>query len=419
MTQLFATQPLAPLSRDDGSANDGLSPAAARRVRAAAWPLAVLLVVHRVFIVALNGTLTDDFTTVYSAVRRMLDGQPVYEQAYGHVDPLYLYTPGATALLAPVGMLPFDPARTGFILLNAAAIIGGLALLTLIVGHRLSGWVWPASIAVAFATESVTNTLAFTNINGVLFLALCGFLWCFLRSYSGDGAPTAQRRWSWLAGLILGLAILIKPQFAPLLLLPLVTLDWRALAGGIGVPVALNAAAVVALDSVRGYTASLVPYLRTTRDYANSSWPGLNAYFQLGPLMYWSVWLAAAALVACTVIALLRWHRTDPALWALTTSGVLFAGIFFLSSLGQQYYSMWLFPIMFTVFLPASAFHSWSAWLAAALYLAPLEWTSTHWPDSGRWLSTFAGTLGWLLLIVAAGATVAGWLLRERVHLRA
>ena len=56
----------------------------------AAWPLALLLIVHRVFVVALNGTPTDDFTTVFNAVRRFLDGQPVYDQAYNHVDPLYL-----------------------------------------------------------------------------------------------------------------------------------------------------------------------------------------------------------------------------------------------------------------------------------------------------------------------------------------
>ena len=68
------------------------------RINAAAWPVAILLVVHRVFIVARNGTPTDDFTTVYNAVARMSTGHPVYEQTYNHVDPLYLYTPGATLL---------------------------------------------------------------------------------------------------------------------------------------------------------------------------------------------------------------------------------------------------------------------------------------------------------------------------------
>lgn len=70
-------------------------------------PVAILLVVHRVFIIARKGTPTDDFTTVYNAVIRMATGQPVYEQAYNHVDPLYLYTPGATLLLAPLAHMDF------------------------------------------------------------------------------------------------------------------------------------------------------------------------------------------------------------------------------------------------------------------------------------------------------------------------
>ena len=183
------------------------------RISVAAWPVAVLLVVHRVFIIARNGTPTDDFTTVYNAVARMSSSQPVYEQAYNHVDPLYLYTPGATLLLAPLGHLDFSLARGLFIVANAAAIIAALAVLTLIVDRKLTSPVWPVSIALAFVTESVTNTLAFTNINGVLLLCLAVFLWAFLRA---ERTPQL----GWVAGVVIGLAIVIKPQFAPLLFRP-------------------------------------------------------------------------------------------------------------------------------------------------------------------------------------------------------
>src|SRR5699024_11732041 len=54
---------------------------------AAAWPLAVVLALHRTVITAFNGTATDDFTTVYNALSRALTGLPVYDQAYHHVDP--------------------------------------------------------------------------------------------------------------------------------------------------------------------------------------------------------------------------------------------------------------------------------------------------------------------------------------------
>src|SRR5699024_10961591 len=96
-------------------------------------------------------------------------------------------------------------------------------------------------------------------------------------------------------------------------------------------------------------------------------------------------------------------------LWALTTSGLLLVGVFSLSSLGQQYYSMWLFPMIVSVFLARSVFHSWPASLAATLCLIPNSRTSTLWPDFGRWMGTYIGSLGWVLLIVATAATALGW----------
>ncbi|MGP5240226.1 glycosyltransferase family 87 protein [Corynebacterium flavescens] len=385
-------------------------------LRAAAWPAAVIVVFQRVFILALNGTLTDDFTTVHSAIRRFIDGQEVYEQAYTHVDPLYLYSPGATLILSPLGLGSFEAVRAIFIVCNAAAIIAALALLTRLVGHSLRGALFPSAIALAFLSESVTNTLAFTNINGLLFLALVGFLWGVIR---GDETNTslsapARRRWRWVAGVCIGLAILIKPQFAPLLFLPLVRKDWRSILVGLAIPVLSNLVAWPLVADSSAYLSKLVPYLGTTRDFANSSWEGVRAYFDVGPWLYYPLWLAFAALVAAAIVMLLRWRDRDNTLWVMSTAGIILLGVFFLSSLGQQYYSMWLFPLLFTAFLPRSIFHTWGAWLAAFLFLAPLDWSSNVAPDLGRWANFFAGTVGWGLLIVVSAATVCGWWQRDK-----
>lgn len=401
---------VAPRPLADKTATAGLPAGATAIIRAAAWPIAALLVIHTVFITALNGTRTDDFTTVYSAVRRFLDGQPVYEQAYQHVDPLYLYNPGATLLLTPLGLSAnLELSRAAFIVANALAIVLALGILTRLCGHRLDSWVWPVSIALAFATESVTNTLTFSNINGLLLLGLTVFLAAFVYGHrSGRAWPL------WLGGVVLGLTIVIKPQFAPLAFLAVVRLDWRTTLSAIAVPAGLNLVAWPITPGASGYLSNLVPYLGQTRDYANSSLAGVQAYFGLADAVYYPLWLICAGLVGITVIVLLRWRYTDITLWALTTSGVLLVGVFFLSSLGQQYYSMWLFPMMFTALLPRSVFHSWPAWLAAALFLAPVTWYSQNWPDAGRWLSFFLGSVGWWLLIVTSAATVLGWLRSQR-----
>ncbi|MGO2613477.1 MAG: arabinofuranosyl transferase, partial [Corynebacterium flavescens] len=162
------------------------------------------------------------------------------------------------------------------------------------------------------------------------------------------------------------------------------------------------------------YLSKLVPYLGTTRDFANSSWEGVRAYFDVGPWLYYPLWLAFAALVAAAIVMLLRWRDRDNTLWVMSTAGIILLGVFFLSSLGQQYYSMWLFPLLFTAFLPRSIFHTWGAWLAAFLFLAPLDWSSNVAPDLGRWANFFAGTVGWGLLIVVSAATVFGWWQRDK-----
>ena len=55
----------------------GLAPA----IAAAAWPVAVLLVVHRLFILARAGSVTDDFTTVWSAARQVdIGDEPHWRQ---------------------------------------------------------------------------------------------------------------------------------------------------------------------------------------------------------------------------------------------------------------------------------------------------------------------------------------------------
>lgn len=367
------------------------------------WPLAVLLVIHRVFILALNGGVTDDFSTVYNALRRFLDGVPVYDQNYHHVDPHYLYNPGATLVLSPVGMIPdYDLARTLFVLANATAIILALALLTRLFGFSLRSMVWPATIAAAFLTESVHSTLTFSNVNGLLLLALVAFLWLLL----------TERLWA--AGVILGLAILIKPMFAPLLFLPLVKAQWRTIVGGVVVPVVFNLLAWPLVPAAGEYLTELVPYLGEVRDYANSSLAGLAVYFGM-PTVLQTFWFLLFALIGVIGgLTLLRWRYTDPLLWATSTTGLLLTGVFFLSSLGQMYYSMMLFPWILTVVLHRSVFHNWLAWVAVFLVLSPVTWHSQHWVDLSRWATFFSPTLGWALLIVVTAVVAVTWALRDR-----
>ena len=378
-------------------------PDAARIATVALWPVAVMVVLHSVLVLAFNGSVTDDFTTVYSAIRRMLGGVPVYNENYATVDPHYLYNPGATLLLAPMGLSgDHGLSRAVFIVLNAAAIIAALAVLVLLVGHRLTSWLFPGAVAAAFLTESVRNTLIFSNINGILLLALSGFLWLLLRGHR------------WWAGLVLGLAIVIKPMFAPLLLLPLMKFDWRTILGGVAVPVLANVIAWPLVPGAGDYLTRVVPYLGETRDYANSSLAGFAVYFDMPGWLEAALWLMLGAFVAVGLTALFFYRDSAPVFWATTTAGLLLAGVFVMSSLGQQYYSMMLFPMMLTAATRLSVFHVWPAWLAAFFFLSPGDWHSVHAPDLGRWASFFTATVGWSMLVIVIAVTAVVYLRRDR-----
>ena len=361
------------------------------RVAAAAlWPVAILLIIHRIFVKALPGTITDDFTTVWSAARRFVERVPVYAENYSYVDPHYLYNPGATLLLSPLGLFSTtDLVRPLFILANAVAIILALAWLTRLSGFKLTHPIFPGAIALAFLTEAVTNTLTFSNINGILLLGLVAFLALLLRGSSIG------------AGVILGLCILIKPMFAPLILLPLLRMNWGAVITAGLVPVLVNIVAWPLTPGARDYIDIVVPYLGITRDYANSSLAGAAVYFGMPGWLHAVLFIlfAAAVIVAVVMLARLRW--SEEWVWAATTSAVLLAGVCLLSSLGQAYYSMMLFPAVFTVARTISVFHTPTAWLGIILCLSPLTWVVADNPLPGRWADTFLPTAGWAIFIIA------------------
>lgn len=378
----------------------------------ALWPIAVMTAIHKVWF-AFNNHATDDFTTVWNAILRFRTGVPVYSEDYATVDPHYLYFPGGTLLLSPLSLMPsFSIGRAFYIGANAASTVLALGILSYLVAHAknhrspwrdaITGIVWPASIIVLFNTEAVRNTLLFSNINGVLLLLEVLFLW-FLISRKG-----------WAAGIALGLAITIKPQFLPLLFLPLVKRQWGALATGIGIPIVFNLAAWSLMTQPQDFFSKLLPYLDEVRDFANSSIIGLGTYFGVPEPVIWLWRIFAALLVLAGVFVLLKWRDSDNFMWASTTSSLLLLGVFLVSSLGQMYYSMLFAPLFFTVLLHRSVMHNPIAWLGAYFCLSIDIWMSDKWIWPGRIFEYTRGTIGWMLLLIAISITAVMWLVQSR-----
>ena len=368
------------------------APSTATVLRSVLWPVAILAVIHRTIVVTTNGNITDDFKPVYRAVLNFRHGWDIYNEHFDYVDPHYLYPPGGTLIMAPFGYLPFAESRYLFVAINSAAIVLAAYLLLRMFNFKLTSVAAPALLLAMFCTESVTNTLVFTNINGCVLLAEVVFLRWLL-----DGRGSRQ----WWAGAAIGLTLTLKPALLPLLLLPLLNRQWRALVPAIVVPTVINLAAWPLVSDPQDFVTRTVPYFLGVRDYFNSSIEGNGVYFGL------PFWLIALMRILFTLLAigslwlLYRYYRTrDPLFWFTTSSGVLLLWSFLVSSLAQGYYSMMLFPFLMTVVLRNSVIRNWPAWLGIYGFLTMDRWLLFNWMYIGRPLEYLKITYGWSLVLI-------------------
>jgi arabinofuranan 3-O-arabinosyltransferase len=373
-------------------------PGTAAVLRSILWPLAILLIIHRSYVLATNGYITDDYGPVYRAVVNLKHGWDIYNEHLDYVDPHYLYPPGGTLLMAPFGYLPVDASRYWFIAINTVAIVIAAYLLVRLFNYTIGSVAFPALLVAMFCTESVINTLVFANINGCVVLAeVLFFRWLL------DGNRSHQ----WWAGIAVGLSLVVKPVLAPLLLLPLLNRQWRALVTAVAVPVVFNLAAVFSpvarfrVTDPMDFITRTLRYIFSTRDYFNSSILGNGIYYGLPMWLILLLRIAFLALAIASLWLLYRYYRTrDPLFWMATSSGVLLIASYLVLSLGQGYYSMMLFPFLMTVVRPNSVIRSWVAWLAIYGFMSADRWLLGHWPTTGRALEYLRVTYGWSLMLV-------------------
>jgi arabinofuranan 3-O-arabinosyltransferase len=367
-------------------------PSTATVLRSVLWPVAILAVIHRTIVVTTNGNITDDFKPVYRAVLNFRHGWDIYNEHFDYVDPHYLYPPGGTLIMAPFGYLPFAESRYLFIAINSAAIVLAGYVLLRMFNFTLTSVAAPALLLAMFCTESVTNTLVFTNINGCILLLEVLFLRWLL---------SGNRSHEWWAGIAIGLALVVKPVLGPLLLLPLLNRQWRAVVAAIVVPAAFNLAALPLIVHPEDFITRTLPYMLGVRDYFNSSIEGNGVYFGLPFWLILSLRILFTLLAIGSLWLLYRYYRTrDPLFWFTTSSGVLLLWSWLVLSLAQGYYSMMLFPFLMTVVLPNSVIRNWPAWLGIYGFLTMDRWLLFNWMYIGRPLEYLKITYGWSLVLI-------------------
>jgi arabinofuranan 3-O-arabinosyltransferase len=239
-----------------------------------------------------------------------------------------------------------------------------------------------------FISDTVTNTLVFTNVNGCVLLAEVAFIHLLLK-----------RRDLW-AGAVLGLSIAVKPTLAPLVLIAAARGQWKVFYTAIGVPVALTAIAWPLSKDADKFFTRTARYIVESRDYFNSAIVGNAAYYGLPLWLTLGMRILMGVLVVISLWLLYRYYRHDELFFVTTSAGVLLTASFLLPSLGQMYYSMMLFPLLMSVVLRNSVMRNWPAWLAVFGFMSYDKWLSDRWQSLGRNMEYLRITFGWGLLLI-------------------
>lgn len=306
----------------------------------AAWAFCLVTVLWRSFIKPFNTPdRVDDFSNLHRALVNFVHGHPVYIEDLSTRAPHYLYSPGATVLLSPVGLISSDveTSRWWFILANSAAIIVGIALLFRVAEHTLGDFLFPAAVTAAYFTENVTNTLTFSNVNGICFLVLAVALSGLIKEKTIH------------AGLAIGFLGLIKPFFFVLLLLVVVQRMWKSLGIAVAVPIVFNILGYILVKDADVYRTTLMPYIRTPREYANLSIVGV------GLAQHWpgiAVFLLRTIVVIAGLLAVYlarKYYASKPQVFVPIASTALLLATILAGSLGQQYYTLFFVPVLATI----------------------------------------------------------------------
>lgn len=364
-------------ARPDGADR---SPMQQRVLSAVLWPLAVLTYLHTVS-VALANSRGIDFRIIYGGASDFLQGRPVYD------DPEYLFFPGGLLLSSPMGVAPPELSHLIYVLLAAACAPVAAAVLLHLMGRS---WRSPLGAGVLLGlavSEAVTVTLVLGNVNTWLAVLQALFLLLLVR-----------RRHA-AAGLMLGLAIALKPVVGPLLLIPLLARRWGTAAVATAVAVMLNAVGFLLVAERGQFLSITVGELVSVRNDANSSIAAAVAFLELPP----AVSLVARAAAAVLVVLALLWSRrvADEPMRLAAQVGALMLGTFLVASLSEMYWSVLLLPLVLSVCRPSSPMHGWPAWVGVYLFATLDIWAAPQWsPELVDYYVQLRPTAGWALLLV-------------------
>jgi hypothetical protein len=173
------------------------------------------------------------------------------------------HPPTLGVMLLPLALFQYEAVAIAWLVLEIACLVASVYLLGRVLDARLSVWQTLGIAAVLLLWYPFWVELTYLQLQLPMLVLLAG-AWVAWRS---GRSP--------LAGVLLGLTILVKPTPWPLLLLFALRKDWRALASAAGIILVgyLVAGCVVGLDTLATYFTSVLP---TVTSYYRAAWANFS-----------------------------------------------------------------------------------------------------------------------------------------------
>jgi alpha-1,2-mannosyltransferase len=321
-------------------------------------------------------TLGYDYTCYEGAARHLVDGKPIYDNAFsiavGTCPGTYTYPPAFAVALVP--WLLFGGAAAGaWCVAMAACFLVGVALLPV---RRNVRWL---IVIVAALDWPLLYAVKLGQVEPILFLLFA-----------------AAWRWMdrpWAVGVATAVGTLVKVQPALLGVWAVATGRWRAAAVAVGVGVAAAAAATLFTGPGAWATyADLLRGLGGTFSTDHNFAPGAVAHLAgASDGVAAAVQLASVGLAAAALLAALRWASPAASLQVTIVVSQLLS-----SPLRDHYAVLLLLPVAWLV----SRGRTWAALIPLLGWIglfAFVEDSTPNWPAAASIPITFFGVLVLLL----------------------
>lgn len=186
-----------------------------------------------------------DFDAVWHAAKAVLRGVSPYQLVTDGGD--YVHTPGSTLMGVPVGL--FSEVTGGRLMVLASALAFLVGMLLAAEGARSPARITAIGFLAFAMSAPLAHELGLANVDALCLLPF------------GLGVYCLGRRRHIAGGVLIGLALTIKPTVLPLALLPLVLGSASATLIAVAMAGALNLIAVPILPEGGRFFTSVVPFL--------------------------------------------------------------------------------------------------------------------------------------------------------------